>query len=235
MSSVVSSTGKQKAGSSTLVLALALALVLALTALVVEMQPIAPSESDPLHRDDHLAASGASRDSRVSLELYQRAVRSRDRGDIRVAKSLLKRALEAQPDNVDAMQMLGEIFYADRSYDHARTLFEHCLNARPDRMDSYANLAIVHLCQLDYDKADRVVGAGLAAVPAEQHGTLHLILACVREGQGRHGEELEHLRLAREALGDEFTVLLKSRWMQPLHESPEFQAMVSDQTGSANP
>src|SRR5690606_31286121 len=95
---------------STLVLAIVLAIVLVLTALVVHTHPVPPAASDPLQRDDKMAASDAARNAMIADDLYRRGIRIRDNGDIRAAKATFKQVLEIQPSHVDAMQALGEVF-----------------------------------------------------------------------------------------------------------------------------
>jgi tetratricopeptide (TPR) repeat protein len=208
------------------ILGLALAMVVALTALIAATNPVPPNEADPLQREDGWVASESTRSARVARNLYDRGMDSLAKGDSHNAKILFKQALDAQPENVDAMQALGGIHYAELEYEPAARLFERCLEARPEELESYTNLAIVRLCQSDFRRAEIAVLSGLDRFDERERGPFDLILACVSEGQGRHDEEARYLELAKDRLGDGFPGMLDARWARPLHASAELQVML---------
>jgi tetratricopeptide (TPR) repeat protein len=119
--------------------------------------------------------------------------------DPETARILFKQALEAQPENVDAMLALGGIDYAEGHYDRAAPLFERCLELRPEELECYTSLAIVRLCQNDFERARNTALAGLGQIDEKNCGPLYLILACASEGLGRHEEEVLYLKQARTA------------------------------------
>ncbi|TDH38119.1 tetratricopeptide repeat protein [Pseudohoeflea suaedae] len=98
-------------------------------------------------------------------ELYAQAVEARKAGATEDATSLLRRALELEPDNADALVQLGFALLAADDREGARSAFDKVLSIAPGYTDAKFGLAQLAFRDGDLVKADALNREVLSAQP----------------------------------------------------------------------
>lgn len=81
------------------------------------------------------------------------AVQSLRAGDLEQAERIFKEILKIQPDNADALQLLGVIFYQNGSYNAAMEYMEKALLYAPANADVHNNLGIILQSKGQFDES----------------------------------------------------------------------------------
>jgi tetratricopeptide (TPR) repeat protein len=75
----------------------------------------------------------------MNMQILERAVAFHQRGELVQAEQLYAQVLQEQPDQFDALHMLGVIRFAQCRYDEALTLIAAALKANPESARAHAN------------------------------------------------------------------------------------------------
>jgi len=105
------------------------------------------------------------------------------RGTPDAALSKVQAAVDADPHNVDLLNLLGELHFNHKDLSQAATLFQRASEADPKRWQPMRNLALVKLAQHDDAGAAGALEAALALAPTDP--TLVGDAARVYEKQGK--------------------------------------------------
>lgn len=63
-------------------------------------------------------------------------------GDLKVADALYRKVLQREPENAEALNLLGVVHYQNRQYDDAVRLIRRAINKNPAKGDYYTNLSL---------------------------------------------------------------------------------------------
>jgi tetratricopeptide (TPR) repeat protein len=75
----------------------------------------------------------------------------------RDAESVVRPLVDAQPENVRALKLLGDILISDRRWSEAQPVFEHCVSLAPDFLPAQFRLASMLLVYNQYGRAHREI------------------------------------------------------------------------------
>ena len=111
-------------------------------------------------------------------ELLQRAVEYQQTGKLTEARELLHECLTHQPDNTDALYLLGAIAYSQNQLEEAIAHLQRLLTLKPNSADSHNNLAVALQQQGKLEEASIYYQQAIALNPnsAEYHYNLAIVL-----------------------------------------------------------
>jgi tetratricopeptide (TPR) repeat protein len=155
---------------------------------------------------------------------------------LNIAKKNYERAIKLDPKYSEAINNLGTIYYADKSYKHAISLYKRALKYGTPTASIYANMGAAYFSRKDYKRASFAYEEALKLDPDvfERHGTFgtlmqertveeramfHLYLAKMYAKAGANERAIIYLRKALEEG-------VKDRKKIP--DIPEFASLKSD-------
>lgn len=116
-----------------------------------EVPPYAPPEPKP--EDTSTKTPPSIEDINRAMNLYREGVSERQRGESRMAVSLLRRAVSLNPEFTEALSALGETYLDLRAFDAARSAFELALLQNPALRGALRGSAKLDLRGDDYASA----------------------------------------------------------------------------------
>ena len=167
--------------------------------------------------------------------------------DLDKARKSYEEALKLKPDYVEAMNNIGTVYYAKKSYRRAITWYGRALKVAPDDSKSapiYMNLGTAYFARKQYDSTTKAYEHALALDPDvfEHHGNFgvmleertveerakyHLYLAKLYAKDGRNELALQYLRKALEEGLKEKKKLDQEPEFAKLKDTPEFKELMA--------
>ena len=144
--------------------------------------------SGPQQRDEELIEQ-----SRYHFELAQGHYRA---SEIPVAIRELLTSLDLNPDNVDALFLLGFIHHGRREFAEAERRYARAVDLAPERYDIQNNLGTVFLEQSRWEEALEVYEDLISEPTYMTPGHAHNNLGWAHYNQGRCREALDHFDFA---------------------------------------
>lgn len=99
---------------------------------------------------ERLAPANAARDTEI---LFQAGLRMQQSENLAEAEALYRRAIEADPKNLSALNNLGVIFMSQKRDKEAIDIFTRLIDVKGDWADPYYNLACLYSRQGDAPKS----------------------------------------------------------------------------------
>jgi protein O-GlcNAc transferase len=93
------------------------------------------------------------------------AVRLHKSGNLDEAENIYRRILDTQPENPDALHLLGVIAYQRKKYEEAEDLIRRAINLNKRTPEFRNNLGNVYLAQKKFDKAEECYRAAVKQNP----------------------------------------------------------------------
>jgi len=163
------------------------------------------------------------------------------------ARKSYERALKLRPTYVEAMNNLGTVYYAKKSYRHAITWYNRALKLAPNDPKAapiYMNLGTAWFARKKYEQTTAAYEHALALDPDvfEHHGSFgvmleertveerakyHLYLAKLYARDGRNELALQYLRKALEEGIKEKKKLEQEPEFAKLRNTPEFKQLMA--------
>jgi len=164
------------------------------------------------------------------------------------ARKSYEQALKLKPDYTEAMNNLGTIYYAKKSYRRSITWYSRALKAAPETARTapvYMNLGTAYFARKQYEETTKAYEHALSLDPDvfEHHGSFgvmleertveerakyHLYLAKLYAKDGRNELALQYLRKAlEEGLKEEKKKLDQEPEFAKLRETPEFKELMA--------
>ena len=164
------------------------------------------------------------------------------------AKKSYEQALKIKPDYVEAMNNIGTVYYAQKSYRRAISWYTRALKAagpEPKSASVYMNLGTAYFARKKYDDATQAYQEAMKIDPdvferrgtygvmleerrVEERATYHFYLAKLYAQGGRNELALQYLRKAFEE-GFKEKKKLDEPEFAALRETPEFKELVEKQ------
>lgn len=146
-------------------------------------------------------ASGCSSPTRGSTDHYNRGVQLALTDRARAEREF-QAALRDNPNNVEAHNQLGRLYFADNRYDEAIECFQNAVRLQPANPNYVENLGKAALMKRDYPLAVESFRRAMQLAPAMPAYPYYL--GVIAEREGRKQEALHHYRKALE-IDDAFT------------------------------
>jgi len=218
-------------------------------------QPQTPTLSSETRGDIFMA----EKKFREAIEVYQQApaqnavvqnklgIAYQQTQQLDNARKAYERAIKLKPDYMEALNNLGTIYYARKSYRRAINWYNRALKTAPGEIRSatvYENLGRAWFNRKDYARASECMQTALKLDPEvfEQHGSggqvleetsieerakYHFYLAKVYAKSGRNDMALQYLRRALEEGFKEKKSLAEEPDFATLKDTPEFKDLMA--------
>ena len=141
--------------------------------------------------------------SRAAIVQAMEAVRS---GDDAGAEKIYRKVLRSDPENVDALRLLGVLKAKQDQYNDAEALFRRAIELAPDYWTAWINFGTALNEQQKFDKADQAFRRALQIKPRNVHTLERLGANCMNDG--RLDESIDYLQQAVEIDPKHFPSLL---------------------------
>jgi Flp pilus assembly protein TadD len=180
----------------------------------------------------------------TSRMLYQ-AYNELEKGKIAQAADKVKTILVFQPDNIEALSLLGKIYYLRHDYKSAELIFRRQANLNKKSASAYNNLGQVLLKQNKYSQA--VTQFRTAQKLDPESGLIALNLSGAYSREGKNEESLKSFKKAFKLLGskiipvanhpaldnirdeEQFKEILRKAYKQLPRKLPESQSIKTDE------
>ena len=125
-----------------------------------------------------------------------------EKGNLDLAETHFRKALDLDPDYDDALNNLGEALYEKKNYGDAMDVFKELINRHPDYVGGYNNLGACYESLLMYSQAERYYRLALEIYPRQLRSRINLAEVLLKQGKREDARQelLEALRLAPEDL-----------------------------------
>jgi tetratricopeptide (TPR) repeat protein len=141
-----------------------------------------PSKDEPANRQ--AVAKGLRDEAARALE-----------SDPKKSKSLLLKASEIDPDNLQGQLQLARIYMKEKDYPKAVEVYKRVASLDPKFPDSYFNLGYIHAVNKEYGKAEEMYTRTVALAPSYLDEAL-FNLGMVQDKQGKRQQSIANLERA---------------------------------------
>ena len=163
--------------------------------------------------------------------------------EIDSARRFYERAIKSKPDYAEAVNNLGTIFYAGKSYRRAITQYNRALKIAPNSASIYSNLGTAWFARRNYDRASEAYqkaleldsevfehrstnGVLLQERSVEERAKFHFYLAKTYAKAGMNERALLYMRKALEEGFKERKRFVEDPEFAQLQQVPEFQELL---------
>ncbi|MDD5599278.1 MAG: tetratricopeptide repeat protein [Victivallaceae bacterium] len=155
------------------------------------------------------------------LNMLLQAYSELDNGKISEAENKVKTVLVFQPDNGEALSLLGKIYYLKHDYKRAEMIFSRQVNLNRKSATAYNNLGQVLLKQKKYDRA--ALRFQVAQELDPESGLIALNLAGAYSKLGKKEEALASFRKAFRILGPRVITVASHPALDNIRDEKEFK------------
>ena len=137
-----------------------------------------------------------------SYARLERAAEMIRRGQLARAEAELAAVLRANPEEANALNLLGVVRAQQKRHEEAEQLFLRAVRSSPALVGAFVNLGQLYTSRGDDERALRAFDAAAALAP--DHPEVNYHLASIREGRREFARALEHLgKIPAESRGPE--------------------------------
>ena len=163
-------------------------------------------------------------------------------GDLESAKKMYERAIKLNKKYPEAINNLGTIHYARKSYRRAISAYKKALQLNPDSASIYSNLGTAYFARKDYRRAVECYQKALSLDPdvferrgtavllqersVEERAKFHYYLARVYAQNGRNDLALFYIRKSLEEGFQEKKRYLEEDVFAEIRKLPEFEEIM---------
>ncbi len=164
-------------------------------------------------------------------------------GDLESARKMYERAIKLNKNYPEAINNLGTVHYAKKSYRRAISNYRKALQINPDSASIYSNLGTAYFARRDYQRAIECYEKALALDPdvferrgtsgvllqersVEERAKFHYHLAKVYARNGRNDLALFYMRKSIEEGFKEKKRYLEEPEFAELRKLPEFEEII---------
>ncbi|MCP3967313.1 MAG: tetratricopeptide repeat protein [Lentisphaerae bacterium] len=160
--------------------------------------------------------------NRILLQAYN----ALERGDVDQAENQVKTILIFEPENYDALSLLGRIFYLKRKFKSAEAIYRRLiiLNSKDPAIRN--NLGQTLLKQQKYQRAVNELTAAYKLKP--DSGVISLNLASALSQEGDRKLSLYYFKQAYKLLGKRILTAAHTPNLDPVRNNPEFRKIIAE-------
>lgn len=141
------------------------------------------------------------------------------------AEDTLRTILVFEPNNMNALSLLGGIFYYSGRYDEAEDIFKQQIEIDPESYLAYNRLASTLAKQKKYNDAIKTTSKALSINPESPE--VNINLAGMYSITGKKKRALMHFKKAYEAFGYAILPLSLDSAFDNIRHTPEFQSIIA--------
>lgn len=182
----------------------------------------------PRQMEPPLQVAGKSHSSLYPDKLLEHAKNYLRKGDSWNAEEKLRTLLVFEPDNREALAILGDIFYASRRYPEAEVVFRRLVKLDPKESSVYNSLGAVLAKQKKFDEAIKVTEKALIYEP--DSAIAYLNLSGMHSVAGNKKTSIEYFKKAYDKVGKRILSISKDPTLDNIRSEPAFIAIVEKAT-----
>ena len=164
-------------------------------------------------------------DEKKILNLLLQAYSELDKGKLEAAGEKVKTVLVFQPENAEALSMLGKIYYLKHEYKEAEMIFTKQVKLNKKSASAYNNLGQVLLKQKKYSRAALQFQVAHGLDP--ESGLIALNLAGAYSQQGKKKESLASFEKASKLLGTRIITVANHPALDSIRNEKEFNDILT--------
>lgn len=146
------------------------------------------------------------------------------KGDPEGAEDRLRTFLIFEPENPQALSMLGEILYRSRKYQDAEFIFRKLLTINPKEPNVYNNLSSALAKQSKFEEAVKTAEKGLKIEP--ESPSILLNLSGMYSVMGEKKTSIEYFKKVYEKVGSDILQISGDATLKNIQNDPEFISIV---------
>jgi len=188
-------------------------------------------ELSPFARNRRKAAANKNKGITNSMELkvdtaaiFAEAQSFLKKGDPEGAEDRLRTFLIFEPENLQALSILGEILYRSRKYKDAEFIFRRQLDINPKEPGVYNNLSSALAKQSKFEEAVKTAEKGLTIEP--ESTSILLNLSGMYSVMGQKKTSVEYFRKVYEKVGSDILQISGDPTLKNIQDDPEFISIV---------
>jgi Flp pilus assembly protein TadD len=170
--------------------------------------------------------SSEFRSSSYPANLLDKAKNDLGKGAAGNAEEKLRTLLVFEPENREALSILGDIFYASRRYAEAEVVFRRLAKLEPDESSVYNSLGAALAKQKKFDEAIKVTEKALDCEP--ESAVAYLNLSGMHSVAGNKKVSIEYFKKAYDKVGKKILSISKDPTLDNIRSEPDFIAIVRD-------
>ena len=163
-------------------------------------------------------------DEKKILKLLLQAYLELDKGKITEAENKVKTVLVFQADNIEALSLLGKIYYLQHEYQKAEMIFRQQVKLNKKSASAYNNLGQVLLKQKKYSRA--ALQFQIAQNLDPESGLIALNLSGAYSQQGKKKESLASFKKAFELMGPRVITVVNHPALDNIRKEKEFEEIL---------
>ena len=164
-------------------------------------------------------------DEKKVLNLLLQAYSELDKGKLEAAEEKVKTVLVFQPENIEALSLLGKIYYLEHEYIKAEMIFTRQVKLNKKSASAYNNLGQVLLKQKKYSRAALQFQVAQGLDP--ESGLIALNLAGAYSQQGKKKESLASFEKASKLLGTRIITVANHPALDSIRNEKEFNDILT--------
>jgi tetratricopeptide (TPR) repeat protein len=189
---------------------------------VIKLDEIKPVEI--IQQDKKTVKSGEVSDEQI-LNMLLQAYSELDNGKVEEAENKVKTVLVFEPDNSEALSLLGKIYYLKHDYKSAEMIFSRQVNLNRKSATAYNNLGQVLLKQKKYDRA--ALRFQIAQELDPESGLIALNLAGAYAKLGQKDKALASFKKAYRILGPRVITVASHPALDNIRDEKEFKDILN--------
>ena len=159
-------------------------------------------------------------------KMLKQAYAEVDAGNTAAAENKARNVLVFEPDNYNAMSLLGKILYSEQKYDLAEATFRRLAELNKNDPSVYNNLGQALAKQNKFDEAIKEMS--MAATLDPESPFIALNLSGMYSAKGDKEKSIKLFRKASETLGEQIIPISYDPTLNNIRDEPEFKQIVKE-------
>lgn len=159
-------------------------------------------------------------------QMLQQAHAELDAGNIGAAENKARNVLVFEPDNYNAMSLLGKILYSEQKYEHAEAVYRRLTELHKNDPSVYNNLGQTLAKQNKFDEAIKQMNVAAELDPESPFISLNL--SGMYSAKGEKEKSIKFFRKASETLGGQIIPISYDPTLNNIRNEPEFKQIIKE-------
>lgn len=159
-------------------------------------------------------------------KMLRQAFSELDAGNMALAENKVRNVLVFEPDNFNAMSLLGRILYSEHKYEQAEAIYRRLAELNKNDPSVYNNLGQALAKQNKFDEA--IEQMSVAAELDPESPFISLNLSGIYSAKGEKEKSIKLFRKASERLGEQIIPISYDPTLNNIRNEPEFKQIIQD-------
>jgi Flp pilus assembly protein TadD len=161
-----------------------------------------------------------------SQKMLKQAYAEMDAGNMAAVENKARNVLVFEPDNYNAMSLLGRALYSEQKYELAEAIYRRLAELNKNDPSVYNNLGQALAKQNKFDEAIKQMSVAAKLDPESPFISLNL--SGMYSVKGEKGKSIKFFRKASEVLGDQIIPISYDPTLNNIRDEPEFKQIIKE-------